>query len=258
MRNTWDRPPAEGDSVRIATTPLSYRPPFEAARAALHDVYAASSADAVAANAFGMGQAMAAAAGRPVVWGLDAMTAQEIGPPYAPGLNEMGFRPDALLLARVRDVPALLAVGEEALRSPGVGAVVLSAWGESRAFSLTASRRLSMAARSGGATVFLVRTGAAPSPSAAQTRWSVRAAVSAPLEADAPGRPAFLASLQRHRGGAALRTWTLEWDRERCALVEAGGDAATLSGDLVPVAAQRSTGPRETGSRNPHALRRTA
>ncbi len=36
----------------------------------LHDLYASAPADAVAVNAFGLGMALRAAAGRPIVWGL--------------------------------------------------------------------------------------------------------------------------------------------------------------------------------------------
>lgn len=226
------------------------------AQGALHDLYAASPADAVTTGAFGLGLAVGAAAGRPVVWGLDAMSAQETGQPYAPGLNEMGLRPRDLLLVRARDIATLLSVGEEALRNPAVGAVVLSAWGEARAMNLTASRRLSMAARTGGATVFLVRAGAEPAPSAAESRWSIRSAASLALEAGAPGNPVFSARLQRHRGGGVPRTWTLEWDRDRRAFVETAHASATLSGDLVPLAAQRPVAPRGRRPGDALALRR--
>lgn len=259
MMNIECKPASDAGLVRSAEALRSYCPPsFEPAQGFLHDVYAASPADSVTANAFGLGLAAAAAAGKPVVWGLDAMTVQEVGQAYGPGLSEMGFPPHSLLLVRVRDVSDLLAVGEDILRSPGIGAVVLSAWGETRAFSLTASRRLSMAARSGGATAFLVRAGVAPSPSAAWTRWSVGACASRAMQADAPGRPVFSARLERHREGAPLRTWTLEWDRDRRAFAEIDDLAATLSGDLVSLAAQRPTGARETSPRNSDALRRTA
>ena len=123
----------------------------------VHDLYAPTPADAVAVNAFGLGMALAATAGRPIVWGLHEMMAQEAGRPHGPGLHEMGLSPHDLLLVRTRNVQTLLAVGEEALRSPAVGAVLLSAWGEAKAFSLTASRRLALGyddaaiARLGGA-----------------------------------------------------------------------------------------------------------
>lgn len=215
------------------------------ARRALHDLYARTPADAVALNAFGLGLAVEAAQGRPVVWALHRMTEQEAGRPYAPGLNEMGLRPEDVLLVRVKDIQTLLGVGEEALRSPAVGAVVLSAWGEAKAMTLTASRRLSLAARASGATVFLARAGAAPSPSAAETRWSIGVAPSEPLEANAPGRPVFSATLLRHRGGFAPRTWIMEWDRERRSFVE----PAPLSGGLVSLAAFGPAGAGDAGER---------
>lgn len=202
----------------------------------IHDLYAAGPADAVAVNAFGLGLAMRVAAGRPIVWGLHEMMAQEAGRPHGPGLHEMGLSPRELLLVRTRDVQALLAAGEEALRSPTVGAVLLSAWGEGKAFSLTASRRLALAAERGGATLFLARAGALFSPSAAETRWSVSSSVSKPLEGGAPGRPSFSATLLRRRGGGEVKNWILEWDRDARAFRE----PAPLSGAMVPVAAQRS------------------
>ncbi|MFN3877344.1 MAG: ImuA family protein [Brevundimonas sp.] len=204
-------------------------------KSVVHDLYAAGPADAVAVNAFGLGMALRAAAGRPIVWGLHEMMAQEAGRPHGPGLHEMGLSPRDLLLVRTRDVQSLLAVGEEALRSPAVGAVLLSAWGEAKAFSLTASRRLALAAKSSGATLFLARAGALISPSAAETRWSVSCWASEALEGRAPGRPSFSATLLRRRGGGEPRTWTLEWDRDARSFRE----PAPLSGAVVPLVAQR-------------------
>ncbi|MFY0398750.1 MULTISPECIES: ImuA family protein [Brevundimonas] len=203
----------------------------------IHDLYASAPADAVAVNTFGLGMALRAAEGRPIVWGLHEMMAQEAGRPHGPGLHEMGLPPRDLLLVRTRDVQTLLAVGEEALRSPAVGAVLLSAWGEAKAFSLTASRRLTLAAETGGATLFLARAGALPCPSAAETRWSVGSYASEPLEGGAPGRPSFSATLLRRRGGGATGTWIMEWDREQRTF----RPPAPLSGGLVPLAAQRPT-----------------
>lgn len=219
-------------------------------RGTLHDLYAASPADVVAVNAFGLGLAVEAAAGRPIVWAMDDMTAHEAGRPYGPGLNEMGVPPRDVVLVRARDTQTLLGVAEEALRSPAVGAVVLSAWGESRALTLTASRRLLLASRTANARLYMARAGADPSPSAAETRWSIRALASTPLEGDAPGRPAFSAALLRHRGGGTPRTLTVEWDRDQRLFVERShaGPAlfgASLSGDLVPLAAYRQTPARE-------------
>ena len=201
----------------------------------LHDLYAAAPADAVAVNAFGLGAGVQAADGRIVVWGLHEMMGLEAGRPHGPGLHEMGLGPSVVLLVLAPDIQTLLAIGEEALRTPAVGAVLLSAWGEAKAFSLTASRRLALAAETGGATLFLARAGAAPCPSAAETRWSVGSCASEPLEAGAPGRPSFSATLLRRRGGGATGTWIMEWDREQGSF----RPPAPLSGGLVPLAAQR-------------------
>lgn len=211
----------------------------------LHDLYAATPADAVAVNAFGLGMALRAASGRPIVWALHEMMGQEAGRPHGRGLHEMGLAPRDLLLVRARDAQSLLAIGEEALRSSAVGAVLLSAWGEAKAFSLTASRRLALAAETGGATLFLARAGAAPCPSAAETRWSVGSYASDSLEGGAPGRPCFSATLLRRRGGGATGTWIMEWDRDGRTFRA----PAPLSGGLVPLAAQRPAAASGTGQR---------
>ena len=205
----------------------------------VHDLYAETAADAVALNAFSLGLAVRAACGRPIVWGLHDLVSQEMGRPYGPGLGEMGVRPCDVLLVRTRDIQTLLAVGEEALRTPAVGAVVLSAWGEAKALTLTASRRLALAAEASGGTLFLGRIAAEPAPSAAETRWSLRAAASDPLEGGAPGRPSFSVALLRRRGGGALRSRIVEWDREHRSFLE----PTPLSGRLVPLAAQRPIAP---------------
>lgn len=225
---------------RIARAPGALFPELE--RGAAHDVYAETAADAVSVNGFALGLAVQAAGGRPIVWGLHGFMACEAGAPYGPGLHEMGLDPSRLILIRARDARMLLGVGEDALRCAAVGAVVLSLWGETKDMSLTASRRLALAAQAGGGVLFLARAGARPAPSAAETRWSVRAAPSAPLEANAPGRPAFAATLLRHRGGAAPGTWIVEWDREHACFTERKDEAATLSGGLVPVPTQRAAG----------------
>ena len=209
----------------------------------LHDLYAETAEDGAAVCGFGLGLAITAAKGRPVLWCLQDMVRFEAGQPHGAGLFEMGLAPRDLIFVRVRDAQAMLAVGEEALRSPAIGAVLLSAWGEARAFTLTASRRLLMAANQGGRTVFLTRTSAMPSPSAAQTRWSVAACPSVPLEGGAPGRPSFTATLLRHRGSGVTGKWTMEWDREQ----RLYRPPAPISGGLVPVAAQRPAAPPARG-----------
>ena len=216
----------------------------------LHDIHAETAADAVAANAFALGLASRATGDKPLVWVFQALVGQEAGSLHGPGLHEWGLRPESVLVVRVRDSVAMLAAGEEALKSGAVGAVMMSGWGEAKAMTLTASRRLALAARSGGSTAFVVRAAATAMPSAAETRWSVRSALSTELEAGAPGRPAFVVSLTRSRQGAAPAEWTLEWDREARAFAE----PASVSGGVVSVpvfgsvaARGSTTGLRRTG-----------
>ena len=75
--------------------------------------------------------------------------------------------------------------------------------GKCPALDLTASRRLALAAEQSGVTLFLLRLEAQPVPSAADTRWTVGAAPSRSLEADAPGPPMFEIELLRRRAGPA-------------------------------------------------------
>lgn len=210
--------------------------PTKWTRGVLHDLYAATPVDAVAVNAFGLGAGLQTAEKQIVVWALHEMMGLEAGRPYGPGLHEMGLAPSDVLLVRAPDIQTLLVIGEEALRTPAVGAVLLSAWGEAKALSLTASRRLALAAETSGGTLFMARAGATPAPSAAETRWSVKPAASTPLEGGAPGRPSFSATLLRRRGGGEQRNWTLEWDRDARSFRE----PAPLSGAVVPLVAQRS------------------
>lgn len=204
----------------------------------VQEFYADSAADAVTVNGFGLGAALSMSSGLDVVWIVHDRGGLESGRPYGLGLYEMGVGPETVLLVRARDIRTLLGAGEDALRTRKVGAVLLSAWGEDRALSLTASRRLSLAARNGGKRLLLARAGAAPQPSAAESRWSVRSIASTPIESGAPGRPAFSATLLRNRAGATPGTWMMEWDRERRSFIE----PAALSGGLVPMAPHRSAG----------------
>ncbi|VXB30213.1 conserved hypothetical protein [Brevundimonas sp. G8] len=218
---------------------------------ALHEIYAATTPDATAALGFALGLVQRAAGDRPVVWGVQAMAGLEAGQIHGPGLREMGLDPGQVVLVRVKETKDLLAAGEEALACGAVGAVLLTAWGESKMLSLTATRRLSMAAGQGRATAILIRLAAQPQPSAAETRWRVKTTLSQALEAEAPGHPTYGVELLRHRLGAQPMAWTLEWDRERGVFQQGGQNAEhqqlqrpALPGGLVSPAADGSVAAR--------------
>jgi protein ImuA len=89
--------------------------------------------------------------------------------------------------------------------------VILEPWGDPKALDLTASRRIALACARSGVPALLLRSGGAAGPSAARTRWILRAAASGPSEAW--GAPLFDASLARNRSGRTGR-WTMEWSRD--------------------------------------------
>jgi protein ImuA len=185
-------------------------------RGALHEVFPESVADCGAGIGFALALALRANgnAGRPVLWVRQDMVAQEQGELHAAGLAEFGADPSAFLLVRARDAVQALRAADETLRCNALGVIVLEGWGEARALGLTASRRLARGAARAGCCVVLVRSGVAPAPSAAMSRWRVRASPSRLLAAEVPGRPAFDIGLLRHRAGYPPRRWRVEWDRD--------------------------------------------
>lgn len=221
-------------------------------RGAVHEIHAAGSvrkkeggaegvADAAAAGAFGLAVALRAGAGRPLAWIRQDEVDARVGRLHGAGLAAFGADPARVTLVQVAGHDAAVRAAREALRCSGLGAVLVETWGASRGLDLTASRRLALAAEGSGVTLVMVRLAAAPGPSAASTRWAVAAAASSPLEANAPGRPAFALTLLRHRAGIPGRAWHLEWDRDRAVFA----DPAPLPRPVVPVPARRAAGARD-------------
>lgn len=145
---------------------------------------------------------------------------------FAPSLALAGLHPDRVVFVEAgSDVNVLIAM-EECLRHPGLGGVV----GEVARMTLTASRRLQLAAEQSGVPVFAlrraVRVDTVSEGSAAATRWRVRAVPSEDLGMPSLGRPRWEMSLERARGGEPA-TWIVEGcDGEgRLALPRKGSDA---------------------------------
>jgi protein ImuA len=155
---------------------------------------------------------------RPAVFFLQLVhAAQEAGLPYALGLPGFGLTPDRLVLGRLAHVKELLWAIEEAIACRAVAAVVAELPDDTRALDFTASRRLSLRAAAGGASVLLLRYGEDRMASAARLRWHVAPAPSQapPFDALAPGPPRWRATLERSslpqsvlRGGEDL---LLDW-----------------------------------------------
>ena len=212
-------------------------------RAALHEVFAIRSGDSAAASGFGLGLALRSGErGRKIIWVRQDMAAHDQGELNPIGLLEFGGDPEAMLLVRTPDALATLRAGNEALRCAALGAVVIEIWGTPKILDLTATRRLSHAAAQSGIGVFLIRSAAEPHPSAAMSRWGVRALASLPLEAGAPGAPRFAIDLLRHRAGFPSRCWHVEWDRDQLAFrpPALSRAVAAASADRSPASASRT------------------
>lgn len=206
------------------------------ARGRLHEAFASDGNDAASTAGFAAMLALRALhRSAPILWLRTDDAERRGGGFYVPGFAELGGDPRAFLLALAPDPLALLRGAADAARCRGLGAVVIEGWGKFAALDLTASRRLALAAEQSGVTVILLRIDASPVPSAAETRWSVRAAQSDALEAGAPGPAVFEIELLRRRSGPSGMRWHVEWDRDQCVFRE-----PALSGALVPVSPRGS------------------
>lgn len=205
------------------------------ARGRLHELFAADAEDSASAAGFALMLALRVAApGRAIVWLRQDEAEARGGRLHPAGLVELGGSPATLVLAMLPDAAGLLRAAADVLRCPEVGVAVIELWRNPRLLDLTASRRLALAAEASGVTALLLRADATPVPSAAQTRWAVRACPSIPLEADAPGFPALEISLLRQRAGPSGVSWQVEWDRDRRTFRE-----SPLPGAVVPFPAGR-------------------
>ncbi|QIG79400.1 ImuA family protein [Stakelama tenebrarum] len=184
-------------------------------RDGLHEFYGAGGEDKGAAVAMalllGGGQCTRET---PLLW-LRIADRRQRAAPYGPGLAAMGVDPDAIILTRLPDLPALLKAAADSVRHGAPGAVLLEIDGRAPQWDLTASRRLTLAAERTDTMVLVVRGDAQPGASAAHSRWQVASAASSPLPANAPGNPVFDMRLLRQRGGREGLHVQLEWDREQ-------------------------------------------
>jgi protein ImuA len=144
----------------------------------------------------------------PVLWCLAE------GDLYGPGLAAFGLDTRRLILAQARHSREVLWAMEEGLRSPALAAVV----GELEKLSLSASRRLLLAAEASGVTGFALRRwrngerAAAQrlAPNAAQTRWRVKALPGEiPVAEPGIGQARWQVELWRCRGGVPA-SWMVE------------------------------------------------
>lgn len=150
---------------------------------------------------------------------------------FAPALAQAGLSPSRVIYVEAGDEKTLLACFEEGLRHVGLGAVVA----EVARLSMTASRRLQLAAESSGSIGIAVRRWRRQTeatdfgqPTASMTRWRVSVLPSTGLPVPGVGRARWQLELIRCRAGESA-----DFEVEAC---DAEGRLALLA-DL----ADRST-----------------
>lgn len=166
--------------------------------AALHEVAGGGNGtvDGAAAALFAAG--IAARTSGKVLW---CLVRKDL---FAPALHQAGLGLDRVIYVEAGNEKALLACFEEGLCHGGLGAVV----GEVARLSMTASRRLQLAAEQSGSMGIAIRRWRRQSeavdfgqPTAAVTRWRITSLPSTPLPVPGVGRARWHLELLRCRAG---------------------------------------------------------
>jgi protein ImuA len=189
------------------------------ARAAVHEVLATSPGCGTAFSAV-----LLARTGGTVCWiaaGRDGLLA------WPQGLAQFGLAPSRLIIVRAERWPDALWAMEEVLRCPAVTGALLAvdsaqANGDGR-LDLTATRRLQLAAETGGALGLLLRPDTLGAPhTAAATRWRVGSLGAGRGLED----PRWQLELLRARGGKPGGPWAVTW-RAAAGRLTLDGEAAS-------------------------------
>jgi len=211
--------PMSGGRPKVAGATLSFGiPAIDAhlpggglAHGALHEVAGGGpDVEHGAAAALRVGGILARLPGQ-VLWVLERPDL------FAPALDAVGLRADRVIYAEAGKAKTVLLSMEEGLRHTGLAGVVGELSGR---LTLTASRRLQLAAEQSGVACFALRRsrthddGLLSEPTAAATRWRVTALASPPLLAHSPetpelSQPRWRLDLVRCRGGEPA-SWIVE------------------------------------------------
>jgi protein ImuA len=175
----------------------------------LHEVFTMAGHEA-SATGFVVGLASRVTASKNLLWIGQDFSTHEFGGLSPTGLIELGFDPAQMFFLSVANANDGLRAANDALSCAALGAVVLEIPGSPKVLDLVASRRLTLAAAKKSVTIFLLRFGAQPDASTAETRWLVRAAMSPTRNADW-GYPVFEVDLIRNRHGKTGH-WFMEWN----------------------------------------------
>ena len=131
--------------------------PDPALEGGLHEIYAATQADAACLS--GGALMLARGAGRRGCLWVRHAGHGETGAPSPLGVAELGIDPAGVVLLRVREAGDALQAGLEGAGCRALDAVIVELWGEAKAYDLVASRRLALAAKASGVPVLVARAG---------------------------------------------------------------------------------------------------
>jgi protein ImuA len=193
------RPARKGKTLPFGIEAIDSRLPGAGlALGALHEVAGGGNGavDGAAAALFSAG--IAARTRGKVLW---CITRPDL---FAPAFSQAGLAPDRVIYVEAGDDQTILACMEEGLRHGALGAVV----GEVGRLTMTASRRLQLAAEGSGTVGIALRRWRRQAdaadfgqPTAAMTRWRVSVLPSEALPVPGVGRAHWLLELIRARAG---------------------------------------------------------
>ena len=199
--------PGEGSGPR-AQIPWS-----KLAANGLHEIKPAAYRDAPSALAFALAfigdRLTRRESASPLLWCLTERAAREWGAPYGSGLIAFGLDPALVLIVQARNATDAAWALEEGLKAGAFIAVL----GQIEVKAPIMARRLGLAAQVSRTPCLLLSGHQGGGLPGTLTRWRVAAERSsgADFDASAPGPPAWHLTLERCRGMAPARSWTVEF-----------------------------------------------
>ncbi len=174
----------------------------------------------------------------PLLWCLTERAAREWGAPYGPGLISFGLDPALILIVQARNGMDAAWALEEGLKARAFTAALC----QIEVKAPVIARRLGLAAQTSRTPCLLLSGHQGRGLPGTLTRWRVAAERSsgAAFDALAPGAPSWHLTLERCRGMAPARSWTVEFrdvaygfrlaPRSADRAAEAGEERQALSG----------------------------
>jgi protein ImuA len=205
--------PGEGSAPRQLPPQGREIPWSRLAAAGLHEIKPAAYRDAPAAVAFVLAfigdRLVKREDASPLLWCLTDRATREWGAPYGPGLISFGLDPALILIVQARNGMDAAWALEEGLKARAFTAAL----GQIEVKTPIIARRLGLAAQTSRTPCLLLSGHQASGLPGTLTRWRVAAerTSGAAFDASAPGPPAWHLTLERCRGAAPARSWTVEF-----------------------------------------------